>query len=167
MGSTRMLQLTFFTGVSANADPHTNKLRTRVTHIWGNRRRQPNRSAMEGPLPEGTTLLIMVSLVPGKYAFASKSNHPLWSQFQTRTVPLTLQRQQIHWSNAPPSSSCQPVTCPPVKHLLLQCISRTAHMTLPKPWQLCTIDRTENTNSPSSKRIINVHQRGTTHLSTL
>ena len=58
VGSTRMLQLTFFTGVSANADPHTNKLRTRVTHIWGNRRRQPNRSAMEGPLPEGTTFFV-------------------------------------------------------------------------------------------------------------
>ena len=42
------------TGVSANADPHTKKLRTRVTHIWGYRRRQPNRSAMEGPPPGRT-----------------------------------------------------------------------------------------------------------------
>ena len=54
-------------GDSANAVPHTNKLRTRVTHIWGNRRRQPNRSAMEGPLPGRTALLITVSPVPGKY----------------------------------------------------------------------------------------------------
>ena len=57
------------TGVSANADPHTKKLRTRVTHIWGYRRRQPNRSAMEGPPPGRTALLITVSSVPGKYAF--------------------------------------------------------------------------------------------------
>jgi hypothetical protein len=56
------------TGVSANADPHTNKLRTRVTHIRGNRRLQPNRSAMEGPLPGGTAWLITVASVPGKYA---------------------------------------------------------------------------------------------------
>ena len=54
-------------GDSANAVPHTNKLRTRVTHIWGNRRRQTNRSAMEGPLPGRTALLITVSPVPGKY----------------------------------------------------------------------------------------------------
>ena len=57
----------FFSGDSANAVPHTKKLRTRVTHIWGNRRRQPNRSAMEGPLPGRTALLITVSPVPGKY----------------------------------------------------------------------------------------------------
>lgn len=55
-------------GDSANAVPHTEKLRTRVTHIWGNRSRQPNRSAMEGPLTGGTALLITVSPVPGKYA---------------------------------------------------------------------------------------------------
>ena len=78
---TRVLHLTFFTGVSANTDPHTNKLRTRVTHIWGNRRRQPNRSAMQGPLPGRTALLITVSPVPGKYAFASKSAHLVWRQF--------------------------------------------------------------------------------------
>ena len=54
-------------GDSAYAVPHTNKLRTRVTHIRGNRRRQPNRSAMEGPLPGRTALLITVSPVPGKY----------------------------------------------------------------------------------------------------
>ena len=57
-------------GDSAYAVPHTNKLRTRVTHIWGNRRRQLNRSAMEEPLPGRTALLIMVSPVPGKYDLA-------------------------------------------------------------------------------------------------
>ena len=55
-------------GVSANAYPHTNKLRTRDTHIWGIRRRQLNRSAMEEPLPGGTAAMITVSSVPGKYA---------------------------------------------------------------------------------------------------
>lgn len=48
--------------------PHTNKLRTRVTNICGYRRRQPNRSAMGGPLPGGTAFMITVSPVPGKYA---------------------------------------------------------------------------------------------------
>ena len=60
-----------YSGVSANADPHTNKLRTRVTHIWGYRRRQLSQSAMEEPLPGGTALLITVSPVPGKYAVQS------------------------------------------------------------------------------------------------
>ena len=54
-------------GVSANADPHTKKLRARVTRIWGYRRLQPNRSAMVRPRSGGTTLLIMVSPAPGKY----------------------------------------------------------------------------------------------------
>lgn len=63
---------TFKPGVSANADPHTNKLRTRVTHIRGNRRLQPNRSAMEGPLPGETALLITVFSVPGKYAWSGR-----------------------------------------------------------------------------------------------
>ena len=32
------------TGDSANAVPHYQKLRTRVTHIWGDRKGQPNRA---------------------------------------------------------------------------------------------------------------------------
>ena len=56
-------------GDSANAVPHYQKLRTRVTHIWGDRRGQPNQSAREGPHPGGTASRITVSPVPGKYAF--------------------------------------------------------------------------------------------------
>ena len=59
------------TGDSANAVPHTKKLRTRVAHIWGNRRLQPNRSAMERPRPGETAFLITVLPVPGKYAWIS------------------------------------------------------------------------------------------------
>ena len=55
-------------GDSANAVPHYQKLRTRVTHIWGNRKGQPNRSAMERPRPGRTAVWITVSPVPGKYA---------------------------------------------------------------------------------------------------
>ena len=55
-------------GDSANAVPSTKKLRTRVTRIWGDRRGQPNRSAMVKPHPERTSFRIKVSLVPGKYA---------------------------------------------------------------------------------------------------
>lgn len=58
-----------FSGDSANAVPPTKKLRTRVTRIWGDRRGQPNRSAMERPRPGRTTKLIMVPPVPGKYAW--------------------------------------------------------------------------------------------------
>jgi len=61
------------TGDSANAVPHTKKLRTRVVHIWDNRRLQPNRSAMERPRPGETAFLITVLPVPGKYAWATSS----------------------------------------------------------------------------------------------
>jgi hypothetical protein len=54
-------------GDSANAVPPTNKLRTRVTNISGDRRGQPNRSAMERPHSGPTGLLIAVQPVPGKY----------------------------------------------------------------------------------------------------
>ena len=33
----------YLSGESANAVPHTKKLRTRVAHIWGDRKGQPNR----------------------------------------------------------------------------------------------------------------------------
>ncbi|GBP88759.1 hypothetical protein EVAR_17867_1 [Eumeta japonica] len=48
--------------------PHYQKLRVRVTRIRGNRRGQPDRSAMEGPRPGGTAFVITVSPTPGKYA---------------------------------------------------------------------------------------------------
>ena len=50
-----------YKGDSANAVPQYQKLRTRVTHIWGNRRGQPNRSAMRGPHPERTAFVITVA----------------------------------------------------------------------------------------------------------
>ena len=66
---TLVLDLVFyFSGDSANAVPHYQKLRTRVTHIWGNRKGQPNRGAMERPHSGGTAYVITVSPVPGKYA---------------------------------------------------------------------------------------------------
>ena len=55
-------QFTELQGDSANAVPHYQKLCARVTHIWGNRRGQPNRSAMERSHPRGTTFVIMVNL---------------------------------------------------------------------------------------------------------
>ena len=57
-------------GVSANADPHTKKFRARVARIWGDRKVQPIRSAMERPHPGGTPLLIRVPSAPGKYDLA-------------------------------------------------------------------------------------------------
>ena len=55
-------------GTSANAGPHYHKLYARVTHIWGNRGGQSNRSAMKGPRPGRTALLITVPPASGKYA---------------------------------------------------------------------------------------------------
>ena len=50
-----------------NAVPHYHKFCSRVSHIWGNRRGQHIRSAMDKPRPGKTTFVIMVSPLPGKY----------------------------------------------------------------------------------------------------
>ena len=73
-------------GDSANAVPPTQKWRTRVTHIWGDRRGQPNRSAMERPHPGRTPLLIRVPPVPGKYAEAGKLCNTTFANFVRKTV---------------------------------------------------------------------------------
>ena len=54
-------------GTSANAGPHYQKLHARVTHIWGNRKGQPDRSAMKGPQLERTASLITVPPSSGKF----------------------------------------------------------------------------------------------------
>ena len=54
--------------------PDYQKLRARVTHIWGNRKGQPNRSAMERPHPGGTAFQITVTPTPGKYALRPTFN---------------------------------------------------------------------------------------------
>lgn len=76
-----LILICLWEGVSANADPRTYKLRTRVINICDYRRRQPNRSAMEGPRPGETAWLITVFSVPGKYALVQ-----MWSRF--KWVPL-------------------------------------------------------------------------------
>jgi len=60
-----------FSRESANAIPQTQKLWRGVTHIWGNPRGQPARSAMGRPHPRATAFMITVSSRPGKYAAAS------------------------------------------------------------------------------------------------
>ena len=74
-----------WTGDSANAVPPTKKLRTRVTRIWGDRRGQPNRSAMERPRPGRTSFVINVPPVPGKYAYTC-SPGPRRNQQQSLSI---------------------------------------------------------------------------------
>ena len=62
-------------GTSANAGPHYQKLYARVTHIWGNRKGQPNRSAMRGPHLERTASLITVPPASGKF-FCFRASEP-------------------------------------------------------------------------------------------
>ena len=61
--------ITIKPGTSANAGPHYQKLYARVTHIWGNRKGQPNRSAMRGPHLERTASLITVPPASGKFFY--------------------------------------------------------------------------------------------------
>nr|XP_051682109.1 uncharacterized protein LOC108178639 isoform X2 [Oryctolagus cuniculus] len=51
-------------GKSVHAVPHYHKLCSRVSHMWGNRRGQHSRSAMEEPSPGKSTCLIVVSALP-------------------------------------------------------------------------------------------------------
>ena len=70
-------------GESANAVPHYQKYRTRVTRIWSNRRGQPQRSAMQGPHSGRTAFVITVSSVPGKYELCS-SQTKLYNSLDSR-----------------------------------------------------------------------------------
>ena len=56
-----------FSWASANAGPHYQKLYARVTHIWGNRKDQPDPSAMKGPRLERIASLITVPPASGKF----------------------------------------------------------------------------------------------------
>lgn len=78
-------------GESANAVPHYHKLCSRVSHIWGNRRGQHIRSAMDKPRPGKTTFVIMVSPLPGKYELpASPASSPSDPRHFAQTVtPVT------------------------------------------------------------------------------
>ena len=66
-GLSHSLDITLWQGDGANAVPHYQKLYSRVTHIWGNRRRQPNLSAMERPRSGASAVLITDHPEPGKY----------------------------------------------------------------------------------------------------
>ena len=56
-------------GVSADADPHYQKLYGRVTDVCSNRRGQPSPSAMKEPRPGRNPSLIRFASPSGKYAF--------------------------------------------------------------------------------------------------
>lgn len=75
-------------GESANAVPHYHKLCSRVSRIWGNRRGQHIRSAMDKPRPGKTTFVIMVSPLPGKYELLAQPARPPPTRTPIkRTVP--------------------------------------------------------------------------------
>ena len=87
----------FLSGVSADADPHYHKLCSRVSHIWGNRKGQPNRSAMERPRPGGTSLLIKVSPEPGKYAELAGIRRPM-HEAEIKPISISAEiRQSSRW----------------------------------------------------------------------
>ena len=56
-----------FFGACTNVGPYYKKLYAQVTHIWANRKGQPNSSAMKGPRLERTPSLITVPPASGKY----------------------------------------------------------------------------------------------------
>ena len=56
-----------FFGGERERRPHYLKLYARVTHIWGNRKDQPDPSAMKGPRLERTASLITVPAASGKF----------------------------------------------------------------------------------------------------
>ena len=63
-------------GVSADADPHYQKLYGRVTDVCSNRRGQPNLSAMKEPRPGRNPSLIRFASPSGKYAYLGERRRP-------------------------------------------------------------------------------------------
>ena len=63
-------------GTSVNAGPHYQKLYARVTHFWGNRKGQPDRSAMKGPHLERTPSLITAPPPSGKFVIVKAIGCP-------------------------------------------------------------------------------------------
>ena len=60
--------------MSADADPHYQKLYGRVTDVCSNRRGQPNLSAMKEPHPGRNPSLIRFASPSGKYALAGENS---------------------------------------------------------------------------------------------
>ena len=87
-------------GIARTQSPPTKKLRTRVTNICGDRRGQPNRSAMERPHSGPTTLVIVVQPVPGKYARAML--------YEALTFPkrVTQDLDSFHFPKGSTSTEC-------------------------------------------------------------
>ena len=111
-------------GESANAVPHYHKLCSRVSHIWGNRRGQHIRSAMDKPRPGKTTFVIMVSPLPGKYELLPAPTHtPSRSPHSLHTVtsrpppphPASPRHPRGHLRSPhapPPAPSSRPTRAP-------------------------------------------------------
>ena len=73
--------ISLWKGVSADADPHYQKLYGRVTDVCSNRRGQPSPSAMKEPRPGRNPSLIRFASPSGKYAFGSDMAIALFSNF--------------------------------------------------------------------------------------
>lgn len=71
-------------GVSADADPHYQKLYGRVTDVCSNRRGQPSPSAMKEPRPGRNPSVIRFASPSGKYEFQTPLHRP------TFKGPITL-----------------------------------------------------------------------------
>ncbi len=109
-----------FSGASANAGPHYQKLYARVTHIWGNRKGQPDPSAMKGPRLERTASLITVPPASGKFFLCLR-----WTAGRPRGVQCPPTDRLIHprrdgsTQNGGPTrtpTSPRDRTSPPLKH---------------------------------------------------
>jgi len=61
-----------FKGTSAYAGPYYHKLYGRVTHVWGNRKSQPNQSAMKWSRLGRSPALIRFASPSGKYDLNKK-----------------------------------------------------------------------------------------------
>ena len=82
-------------GVSADADPHYQKLYGRVTDVCSNRRGQPNLSAMKEPRPGRNPSLIRFASPSGKYALAGENS----------TLPFQIFYITCGWNNRPSTSA--------------------------------------------------------------
>ena len=87
--------------MSADADPHYQKLYGRVTDVCSNRRGQPNLSAMKEPRPGRNPSLIRFASPSGKYAYLGERRRPHALKVSKPCGPSisSIDDPQVSWSS--------------------------------------------------------------------
>ena len=131
-----------------NAGPHYQKLYARVTHIWGNRKVQPDRSAMKGPHLERSASLITVPPASGKF-FIFKANGQALSEEcnACQTYRLIHLQQWFALKGGAPARQTSPGNrTPPLTNIETKKTNSYKHINMEKQCDNRTAENKKRTN---------------------